>query len=80
MELIRKISIGPNPKDCMAYSVGQPVIDGSYKITDIVLNDRVMHKTSVHRYDIWVEKNNERFLWKSIENSTCIIENDLKFE
>jgi hypothetical protein len=80
MELIRKISVGPNPKDCMAYSIGQTVIDGNYKITDIVLNDRVMHETSVHRYDIWVEKNNERFLWKSVVNSTCIIENDLKFD
>jgi len=80
MELIRKVSVGPNPKDCMAYSVGQSVIDGSYKITDIILDDRTLHKTTVHKYDIYVEKNNERFLWKSVMNCPCVVENDLKFD
>ena len=54
---IRKISIGPDYKSsAMHYIVGQEVLGGDYVIHLIRLEDDGIK--------IWIEKNNEVFLWK----------------
>lgn len=54
---IRKISIGPDYKaSAMHYIVGQEVLGGDYVIHLIRSEDDGIK--------IWIEKNNEVFLWK----------------
>ena len=45
MELIRKIVIGQNPKDAMAYFVGQRA--GGATVDSIVLDDRLFAKHGI---------------------------------
>lgn len=61
--IIRKISIGPDYKGgAMHYLVGQTVLK-SYKIVNILSNE------DESRFDIWIQKGNEIFLWKSFNHS-----------
>ena len=46
--LIRKIVIGPNPKDAMAYYVGMKA--GAGKVVLIEEDDRAMFKHNIRRY------------------------------
>jgi hypothetical protein len=77
MDIIRKIVVGINPKDAMAYYLGMRAGDG--KISAIILDDKYMHQFSRSRILIYIENSEGTILWKSIESMPCIIEYDCKF-
>jgi hypothetical protein len=60
--IIRKIAVGPDYKSAMHYVVGQEVF-GNCKIVEI------LHNSGEQRFDIWVQKGKEIYLWKSFSNS-----------
>jgi hypothetical protein len=72
---IRKISVGPDYKSgAMHYIVGQEILDGSYIIHLI----KYIEDTRALR--IWIEKNNEIFLWKEFNSQMPIsIEYNINF-
>lgn len=76
--MIRKIVIGRDPKDAMAYYVGMRA--GAGKVVAITQDDVYLHKYSSIRYLIYIENDEGTMLWKVIDNMPCILEYDLKFE
>jgi hypothetical protein len=76
--LIRKIIIGDNPKNGMAYYVGMLAGDG--KVSAIVYDDEHMHRFKRKRYLVYLqESDGSNVLWKSIEEMPSIIEYDCNF-
>jgi len=75
--LIRKIIIGRDPKDGMAYYIGMKA--GSGKVSAIVLDDRHLHKYGKNRYLVYLEREDGQVLWKSVDDMPCIVEYDLNF-
>tara|TARA_R100001224_G_scaffold31881_1_gene17620 strand:- start:13 stop:252 length:240 start_codon:yes stop_codon:yes gene_type:complete len=76
--LIRKIIIGTDPKDGMAYYVGMRA--GRGEVSAIVLDERHLHKHSSRRYLVYLqEEDNSQVLWKAIDDMPCMIEFDLNF-
>lgn len=72
MGLIRKISIGPDYKTAMHYSIGQEVY-GGHKIVDIFKKDN-------GEYLIMIEKENEVKEWKGFNNNVAVSwENNLDY-
>lgn len=76
--MIRKIVIGRDPKDAMAYYVGMRA--GAGKVVAIVQDDSYLHRYSSIRYLIYVENEEGTMVWKAVDNMPCILEYDLKFE
>ena len=76
--MIRKIVIGRDPKDAMAYYVGMRA--GAGKVVAIVQDDSYLHRYSSIRYRIYVENEEGTMVWKAVDNMPCILEYDLKFE
>ncbi len=71
--LIRKISIGPDYKNAMNYTHGQEVLDKSYRIHLITQKDD-------GAVSIFIEKNTEIVLWKSIGSTTpFVLEYNIEF-
>jgi hypothetical protein len=71
--LIRKISIGPDYKNAMNYTHGQEVLDKSYRIHLITQKDD-------GAVSIFIEKNTEIILWKSIGATTpFVLEYNIEF-
>ena len=78
MELIRKIVVGLNPKDAMAYYVGQRA--GAGKVHAIVKDDKCMSKYGINRWLIYIENEEDGImLWKTVESMPCLIEHDCDF-
>lgn len=75
--IIRKIVIGPDPKNAMAYYVGMKVSNGAVSL--IQLDDWAMSVKGIRRYLVYVSTDEGTELWKSIEETPCIIEFDLDF-
>ena len=75
--VIRKIIIGRDPKDAMAYYVGMRA--GSGEVSAIVLDDEHLHRYSKKRYLVYIQNNEGQMLWKSVDNMPCILEFDLNF-
>ena len=75
--LIRKIVLGSNPKDAMAYYVGMRA--GSGEVTAIVHDDAYLHKFSSSRYLVYIQTEDGVVLWKAIESLPCVVEYDLNF-
>lgn len=75
--LIRKIIIGKNPKDAMAYYIGMNA--GPNKVNAIVFDDAAFHKYQIKRYLIYLDTEDGIVLWKSVEDMPVIIEFDLNF-
>tara|TARA_Y100000004_G_C8948772_1_gene427494 strand:- start:1522 stop:1761 length:240 start_codon:yes stop_codon:yes gene_type:complete len=76
--LIRKIIIGTDPKDGMAYYVGMRA--GRGEVSAIVLDERHLYKYGSRRYLVYLqEEDNSQVLWKAIEDMPCMIEFDLNF-
>ena len=71
--LIRKVSIGPDYKNAMHYTVGQTVLNDSYEILSITEEeDRIVIKI--------VNKDSEVYTWKSFTSSVPIsIEHNINF-
>jgi len=77
MGLIRKIIIGHNPKDAMAYYVGMRA--GPRTVSAIMLDEEYLHRYSKPRYLIYVEGEEGTTLWKASIDTPCTIEYDLNF-
>jgi len=75
MNDIRKISIGPNYKsDAMHYLVGQEVLDKTYVIHSILLDN------NTGCIKVWIEKNAEVFCWKEFNiNMPISLEYNINF-
>ena len=76
--MIRKIVIGRDPKDAMAYYVGMRA--GAGKVSGILQDQAWLYKYSVVRYNIYIENEEGTMLWKTVDNMPCIVEYDLKFD
>lgn len=76
--MIRKIVIGRDPKDAMAYYVGMRA--GAGKVSAIIEDEAHLHKFSQKRYLIYIENEEGTMVWKVIEGMPCILEYDLKFD
>lgn len=67
MRDIRKISVGPDYKNALHYTVGQDIISGTHKIHNIKADENLC-------YVIFVENpDQEVFAWKSISNTVPVI-------
>ena len=66
MNYIRKISVGSDYKNSMHYVTGQEVLNGQYVI------HLIDHKGDSGSYVIYIEKDNEVFLWKEFVSSMPI--------
>jgi len=75
--LIRKIVIGKEPKDGMAYFVGMRA--GGGKVEAIVHDESFLHKFSKNRYLVYIKDEEGVSLWKAVDEMPCIIEFDLSF-
>ena len=75
--IIRKIIIGRDPKDAMAYYVGMRA--GNGEVSAIVLDDRHLHNYGKTRYLVYVQREDGQILWKAVDEMPCIIEFDCNF-
>lgn len=75
--LIRKIVIGKDPKNAMAYYVGMRVGEG--KVSTIILDDKHLYKYSKTRYLVYIDLEESQVLWKGVDEMPCIVEYDLNF-
>ena len=75
--IIRKIIIGRDPKDAMAYYVGMRA--GNGEGSAIVLDDRHLHNHGKTRYLVYVQREDGQILWKAVDDMPCIIEFDCNF-
>ena len=75
--MIRKIIVGKDPKDAMAYYVGMRA--GTGKVTAIVEDEHHLHKYSKKRYLVYIENDEGTMLWKAIDDMPCMLEYDIKF-
>jgi len=75
--LIRKIIIGTDPKNGLAYFLGMNA--GSGKVNAIVLDEKHLHRYSIKRYLVYIEKGDDIMLWKCVDEMPCLIEFDLNF-
>ncbi len=75
--LIRKIVIGRDPKDAMAYYVGMRA--GNGKVAAIILDEAHLHHYSKTRYLVYLDVDDAQVLWKAVDDMPCILEYDLNF-
>lgn len=75
--LIRKIVIGRDPKDGMAYYVGMNA--GGGKVAAILQDESYLYKFGKTRYLVYIEDDEGTQLWKAIDDMPCILEFDLNF-
>jgi hypothetical protein len=75
--LIRKIVVGKDPKNGMAYYIGMRAGTGS--ISAIVMDDEHLFRYQKKRYLIYIERDGSTMLWKSIDSMPCMVEFDLNF-
>ena len=79
--LIRKLTIG-DLKNGMNYLVGQPVMGGNAKITDIIEDEAYFREYNIIRYNVYVKKLSDGYiyLWKDFKQQPIAIEYNLNFE
>jgi hypothetical protein len=75
--VVRKIVVGRDPKNGMAYYIGMRA--GDNKVSAILLDEEHLYRYKLVRYLIYVENENETMLWKSLDEMPCIIEYNLNF-
>lgn len=75
---IRKVSIGPDYKDAMHFTVGQPVLRDSHTIHSIRLGraNEVQIQVTVYIQN----DSNEVFTWKSFVGMPFSVEHDIEFD
>tara|TARA_R110000803_G_scaffold113619_1_gene182116 strand:+ start:703 stop:921 length:219 start_codon:yes stop_codon:yes gene_type:complete len=61
VNIIRKISVGPDYLKCMHYVVGQEVLGKSYTIESIIQSEFSIR--------IWIKKDSEIIMWKEFSNT-----------
>lgn len=81
--LIRKIVVGENPKNAMAYFVGMKIgkkTDEFSQVSAIVYDEKHLYHHGINRYEIYIQQEDQsNVIWKVIENMPCMIEYDLNF-
>ena len=75
--VIRKIIIGRDPKDAMAYYVGMRA--GSGEVSAIVLDEEHLFRYNKKRYLVYIQNDGGQVIWKSVDDMPCILEFDLNF-
>tara|TARA_R100000353_G_scaffold164489_1_gene125278 strand:- start:309 stop:548 length:240 start_codon:yes stop_codon:yes gene_type:complete len=76
--LIRKIVVGKNPKDGMAYYIGMRA--GTGTVSTIVQDERHLHKYGKTRYFVYIkDEDSIQTLWKAIDDMPCMLEFDCNF-
>ena len=75
--LIRKIVIGKEPKDGMAYYIGMRA--GKGEVSAILEDEYHLHKFGKKRDLIYIENEEGTRLWKSVDEMPCMLEFDLNF-
>lgn len=75
--LIRKIIIGRDPKDAMAYFIGMRA--GAGEVSAIVMDEEHLVRYNKKRYLVYLQQDGGQVLWKSVEEMPCIIEYDCNF-
>lgn len=75
--LIRKLVIGKDPKNAMAYFVGMRAGDG--KVSAIIQDEGYLDKFSKCRYLVYIEGSEGTELWKAVDDMPCLLEFDLDF-
>ena len=77
--VIRKIIIGRDPKDAMAYYIGMRA--GNNRVSAILQDEAYLHRYGKNRYLIYIQDgdDNSQALWKVVDNLPCILEFDLNF-
>jgi hypothetical protein len=75
--MIRKIIVGVNPKDAMAYVVGMRA--GTGEVDSIIRDESALYKHNRTIYRIYIRNENGVMEWKSIENMPVMLEYDLNF-
>ena len=76
--LNRKIIIGEDPKNAMAYYVGMRA--GRGEVSTIVLDEKHLYKYGKQRYLVYMQNEDDsQVLWKSVDSMPCIIEYDCNF-
>jgi|TARA_R110000751_G_C13620897_1_gene464577 hypothetical protein len=75
--LIRKIIVGKDPKNGMAYYTGMRAGDG--KVSAILEDERTLIKFGKKRYLVYIENEEGTVLWKAIDEMPCMLEFDLNF-
>ena len=75
--LIRKIIIGRDPKNAMAYYIGMRAGDGN--VCAIVLDEKHLHVFNKTRYLVYLQEGDSQVLWKAVDDMPCIIEFDCNF-
>lgn len=71
--LIRKIICGTDPLNAMVFMLGKN------NVVSIEYDDRYFHKTSQDRFHVYINKDSQLFLWKTISGMPTIIEYDCDF-
>ena len=76
--IIRKIVIGRDPKDAMAYFIGMRA--GGGEVSTIVFDEELLYRHGKKRYLIYLQQSDgAQVLWKSVDDMPCIIEYDCNF-
>lgn len=77
--LIRKIVVGPSPKNnAMAYYIGMAV--GPNKVSTIVYDEEHLYRYHKNRFHVYVSNDKqEQILWKVIDEMPTMVEFDLDF-
>tara|TARA_R110002020_G_scaffold95258_1_gene228627 strand:+ start:256 stop:495 length:240 start_codon:yes stop_codon:yes gene_type:complete len=76
--VIRKIIIGRDPKDAMAYYIGMRV--GPSKVSTIVQDEGYLHRYGKNRYLVYLQDEESiQTLWKAVDDIPCMLEFDLDF-
>ena len=76
--LIRKIVVGRDPKDGMAYYLGMRA--GTGKVSTIIQDESYLHRFGKTRYLVYIEDDDSaQTLWKAIDGMPCMLEFDCNF-
>lgn len=75
--IIRKIIIGRDPKDAMAYFIGMRA--GGGEVSTIIMDEEHLIRYNRKRYLVYLQQDGSHVLWKSIDEMPCIIEYDCNF-
>jgi len=75
--LIRKLVIGKDPKNGMAYFVGMKA--GRGIVSAIIQDESYLRKFGKCRYLVYIESEEGTDLWKAVDDMPCLLEFDLNF-
>ena len=66
MNIIRKLIIGQNPKDALAYVLDMKA--GAGHVSAIEFDDRTFLKNGQRCYNVYITGDSGTMLWKRVEN------------